>query len=425
MATAKISKRTVDGMAAPAEGKRTWPWDEQVRGFGVVISPSGRKVYVVQYRVGGKSGAAKRLRIGTHGSPWTPDDARERALELLRVVATGVDPATARKRAAKEEQEEERVRRELGFGAFADRFIEKHVVGGELRSRADIEGTFDRDLRPWFGDQLVTVITNKDVKRMLAHVGARSRSAANKAYKWLSRMYTWGIQHDELETHPLVGLKRPFPEGKRDRVLQRHEIKLLVGIADRITWQFGALILLLLLTGQRLREVAGMRWEEIDLARREWIIPGSRTKNKRTHLVPLSRQVIAMLKQLQSNGSDQGLVLTTNGRTPISGFSKAKVAIDELIAKVASRTVPDWVMHDLRRTMATGCAELKVPIEHSEAILNHVSGSRGGVAGTYHLYQFAKEKRVALQQWADRVEKICGSIPVIAPTAVNAHRDGA
>lgn len=415
MATAKVSKRTVDAMEAPAEGKRTWLWDDQVRGFGVVMSASGRKVYVVQYRVGGKSNTAKRLTIGTHGSPWTPDAARERALELLRVVETGVDPAMAEQLAAEAEEAATRARREFGFGAFADRFIEKHVIAGQLRSRKDIEGTFDRDLRTWFGEQLVTEITNKDVKKMLAHVGERSRSAANKAYKWLSRMYTWGIQHDELESHPLVGLKRPFPEPKRERVLQKFEIKLVVGVASKITWQFGALILLLLLTGQRLREVAGIRWEEIDIAKKEWIIPGTRTKNKRVHLVPLSRQVMALLKHLRKLTLGDGLILTTTGKTPISGFSKAKLAIDELVARATNRIVADWVMHDLRRTMATGCAELKVPLEHSEAVLNHISGTQGGIAGTYHLYRYAKEKRAALQRWADRVEAICGVIPLIGP----------
>lgn len=415
MATAKVSKRTVDAMEAPAEGKQEWLWDDQVRGFGVVMSSSGRKVYVVQYRVGGKSNTAKRLRIGTHGSPWTPDDARARALEVLRMVETGVDPAKAGELAAEAAEEAARLTRELGFGAFADRFIQKHVIDGELRSRKDIEGTFERDLKPRFGDQLVTEITNKDVKKMLADVGDRSRSAANKAYKWLSRMYTWGIQHDQLETHPLFGLKRPFAEPKRDRVLQKFEIRLVVDVATKITWQFGALLILLLLTGQRLREVAGMRWDEIDLAKREWIVPATRTKNKRAHLVPLSRQVMAILRHIRSLAEGDGLILTTNGRTAISGFSKAKTAIDELVTRATNRTVAGWVMHDLRRTMATGCAELKVPLEHSEAVLNHVSGTQGGVAGTYHLYRYAKEKRVALQRWADKVEAICGAIPTIGP----------
>jgi integrase len=411
VATGRISKRSVDAMEAPAESGRTWLWDDQVRGFGVTMTNAGRKSYIVQYRLGGGSAAAKRMRIGTHGSPWTPDTARERAVELLRLVAEGVDPSTVDADRARADEATEVERAHFAFGNFADRFLERHVVDGKLRSQKDIEGTFARDLRPWFGEKSVLAITKQDVKDMLAHVSGRSRSAANKAHKWLNRMFTWGMKHDKLETSPMFGLTKPHAESKRDRILSDFEVKLLVRATEGVAWQFGLLILLLLLTGQRLREVAGMQWVEIDLVKREWIIPGARTKNKLRHLVPLSRQVVRLLKVAQAKGDGDGLVLTTNGRTPVSGFSKLKVTIDALMVGMTRTRIADWVVHDLRRTFATGCAALGVPIEHSEALLNHISGTRGGVAGVYHLYAYAKEKRVALQRWADRVEKLVGILP--------------
>lgn len=398
-------------MEPPPPGGRTWLWDDQIRGFGVTMTTTGRKSYILQYRVGGGSGPNRRLRIGTHGSPWTPEAARDRATELLKLVEEGIDPANAEADAERAAEGQAGERAHFAFGNFADRFIARHVVAGGLRSQKDIEGTFDRDLRPWFGDKSVLEITKQDVKDMLAHVGDRSHAAANKAHKWLNRMFTWGMKHDRLETWPMVGLTKPFPEPKRDRVLNDREVRLLVRAVERLAWQFAALILLLLLTGQRLREVAGMRWEEIDFAKREWIIPGDRTKNKRRHLVPLSRQVVRLLKSLPTMGAEHGLVLTTNGRTAISGFSKLKVMIDTFIAGMTRTRIADWVVHDLRRTFATGCAALSIPIEHSEAALNHVSGTRGGIAGVYHLYAYAKEKRVALQRWADRVEKVVGVLP--------------
>ena len=105
----------------------------------------------------------------------------------------------------------------------------------------------------------------------------------------------------------------------------------------------------------------------------------------------------------------RGLVLTTNARTPISGFSKAKAALDAAIdALTGPGVVPPWVYHDLRRTLSTGCGELRIRIEHAEAVLNHVSGTKGGVAGTYHLYQYRAEKQEALQAWADHVERVVG-----------------
>ena len=185
---------------------------------------------------------------------------------------------------------------------------------------------------------------------MLADVAKRSRPAANKAHKWLNRLYTWGIKHDRLEESPMYLLTKPFPEGRRDRVLDRSEIRTVIAALPALARVFQALVLLLLLTGQRLREVAGMRWEEIDLERDEWIIPASRTKNKLKHLVPITRQVRAILMELSGGQTDlRGLVLTTNGRTAISGFSKAKAALDAAVdALVGTGVVPGWVYHDLR-----------------------------------------------------------------------------
>ena len=311
-----------------------------------------------------------------------------------------------------------RDRAHFDFDAFADGFIERHVKANGLRSLKDIEGTYDRDLRPWFKGKSVRKITKADVKAMLAHVALRSRPAANKAHKWLNRLFTWGMKHDRLEDSPMFGLTKPFPEGKRDRVLDRAEIRTVVAALPALARVFQALVLLLLLTGQRLREVAGMRWEEIDLELDEWIIPGTRTKNKLKHLVPITRQMRAILMEISGGATDlRGLILTTNGRTAISGFSKAKAALDEAIEAIAGiGVVPGWVYHDLRRTLSTGCGELRVRIEHSEAVLNHISGTKGGVAGTYHLYQYADEKREALQLWADHLEKVIGAAPALGPT---------
>ena len=205
MATARVSKRTVDAMASPEDGGRSWLWDDQVRGFGGTMTTTGRKSYVLQYRVGGGSCPARRFRIGTHGSPWTPEAARNRAIELLRLVEAGVDPSTVEADEARAEAASAEEREHFAFGKFADRFIKRHVIDGGLRSRKDIEGTFERDLRPWFGDKSVLEITKQDVKDLLASVGDRSHAAANKAHKWLNRMFTWGMKHDRLEDSPMLG----------------------------------------------------------------------------------------------------------------------------------------------------------------------------------------------------------------------------
>lgn len=410
MAVSKITKRTVDAAVCPAGKRNVCLWDDSVKGFGLVITSNGARTYVVQYRIGGRDARTRRYTIGRHGSPWTPHTARERALDILQLVRTGVDPIDSERDARRATDDDEEDRVHFDFDNFADRFIEKHVKANELRSLRDIEGTFNRDLRPWFKGKSIRRITKADVKAMLAHVADRSHPAANKAHKWLNRLFTWGIKHDRLDDSPMYGLTKPFGEPKRDRVLDRSEIRTLMAALPAIARVFQALVILLLLSGQRLREVAGMRWEEIDLERDEWIIPATRTKNKLKHLVPITRQMRAILMEVSGGSTDlRGVVLTTNGRTPISGFSKAKAALDAAIDALAGvGVVPGWVYHDLRRTLSTGCGELRIRIEYAEAVLNHISGTKGGVAGTYHLYQYREEKQEALQSWADHVERVLG-----------------
>lgn len=191
----------------------------------------------------------RRYTIGRHGSPWTPHTARDRALDVLQLARTGVDPIDSERNARRAADGEDEDRAYFEFDAFVDCFIDKHVKASELRSLRDIEGTFARDLRPWFKGKSVRRITKADVKAMLAHVPERSRPAANKAHKWLNRMFTWGIKYNRLEDSPMYGLTKSFPEGKRDRVLDRSEIRNVVAALPALARVFQALVLLLLVTG--------------------------------------------------------------------------------------------------------------------------------------------------------------------------------
>ncbi len=410
-----INKKLINEITFPSreEGRRVH-WDRQLKGFGIRVNPNGTIVFVVQYRMKAKGAKTQTITIGKYASPWTPDTAREEARALLDQVQRGVDPIAARREAdavaARAAQEEEH----YDFDAFADRYIAQHVKATGLRSLRDIEGTFDRDLRPFFKDRSVRQITRQDCKELRARIGSRSKAAANKAHKWLNAAIMWGIEHDGLETSPMFGLKKPFKEAKRTRVLAEWELALLWSVLPQLAWQFAMLMRILILTGQRLREVAGIRWEEIDLDRKEWIIPGSRTKNKLDHLVPIAPVLEGLLTSIEPDPAHRhGLLLTSNGRTPVSGFSKSKTETDELIA-AALRTdewrgrgpFEPWVRHDARRTLSTMCGEMRVPIADAEAVLNHVSGTLAGVAGTYWLYKYAREKREALKKWEKRLAKI-------------------
>jgi len=171
--------------------------------------------------------------------------------------------------------------------------------------------------------------------------------------------------------------------------------------------------------------VAGMKWAELDRARSIWIIPADKAKNGKTHIVPLAPAVVAELdgialalqvkakaKKLDATAWPKaGPVLTTDGATSIRSYSKAKLALDAAIAeargtKESPAPLPAWRVHDLRRTLATGLQRLGVRFEVTEAVLNHVSGARSGVAGIYQKHDWQDEKRSALDAWAKHVSGI-------------------
>jgi integrase len=162
---------------------------------------------------------------------------------------------------------------------------------------------------------------------------------------------------------------------------------------------------LLLLTGQRLNEIAGLRWSEIDFEHDTITLPAERTKNGRQHLIPMSVPVRDIL-EAQPRRAGRELVFGF-GQGPFSGWSKAKGELDERIAearkKAKAKPMPAWVLHDLRRSAATGMAILGTQPHVVEAVLNHVFGSKSGVAGIYNLSTYEPEKRQALDIWANQI----------------------
>ena len=183
-------------------------------------------------------------------------------------------------------------------------------------------------------------------------------------------------------------------------------------------WPFGYIAKLLLLTGARHDEIAESRWSEIDIAAKTWTIAKERSKNGVAHEIPLSDAAIQIVARLPRVGEKKdGLIFTTTGATPVSGFSRAKATIDKAIVEALKERATDpadvqppagWVFHDMRRTVASGMAGLGIAPHVVEAVLNHRSGTIKGVAAVYNRYNYAAEKRDALDKWAARVAAIVG-----------------
>jgi len=230
-------------------------------------------------------------------------------------------------------------------------------------------------------------------------------------------MFGWLVQHRRITLNPCDGVHRPDPPKSRDRVLNDAEIIKFWAATDAERPEFAAILKLLLLTGCRLNEVAAMRCSEVTDDFRVWSIPGARTKNGRPHVVPLAASAQAILKSMKSlRRADQFLFSTTDGNSPVSGWSKIKSRLDDRMQ------IPHWRLHDLRRTAATGMAEIGVPPHIVEAALNHVSGAKAGVAGTYNRAEYKEEKKVALARWSDHILGIVSArrakiVPLRSPSS--------
>jgi integrase len=176
-------------------------------------------------------------------------------------------------------------------------------------------------------------------------------------------------------------------------------------VADELGQPFSVLLKLLLLLGQRRAEVAGMRWTELDGDL--WTIPAVRVKNKKTHLVPLPQQALDLIATIQPIG--ETFVFSTNGTTPVSGWSKLKAKVDSKMEELAAKekaVIPPWTLHDLRRTCASSLQRLGIALPITEKVLNHTSGSFRGIVSVYQKHEYLAERRAALAAWAGRVGEI-------------------
>ncbi len=429
MAKAPITKRTVDA-AAPGE-RDQFIWDNNLAGFGLKITPKGGKTYVYQYRVArpGQAAqtAAKRYTIGRHGA-LTPDQARSRAKELAAMVQMGIDPRQAEldEIAAKDAEkkaaaEKERVENELAFDRIAEVWLDQyeHEKGRRPASVRQARLVVDKHLKPALESKPLPHIGREELQPIIDAIPAKQKAMRRTVFAYASILFGWAAKRGMIQGNPLTAMERPSAPKARDRVLSDEELAAVYRAAEKARHPFGAFFRLLILTGQRRSEVAGMRWQELNRAEAIWTIPPDRAKNDTAHIVPLSPAALAEIDRLAGVGNaaeprwpNKGFAVTTTGKSGVSGISKAKLALDAAIAKRRDDApLEDWRIHDLRRTLATGLQRLGVRFEVTEAVLNHVSGAKSGVAGVYQQHDWKDEKRSALDAWARHVASIVDPAP--------------
>jgi len=364
MPAVRLTQAAVERLKPPAQG-RVVHWDKHLPGFGLRITEKGARTWVAMYRVSGKlvmETLAQFARVPK------VNDARKLASGAMLRGLSGEHPTEAKKR----RQHEAENAAASTFKAAAERYVQNYAKKNTRETTwREVERQLRVDVFPYWANRPIKSITRHDVAKLLQRIEERgSPVQANRQRARLHTLFEWAARQDLIEANPVAKVDKVIKEKARDRVLTDDEIVAFWAACDRLGWPFGALYKLLLITAQRRSEVAGMTWDEIDLDKRLWTIPRERAKNDRAHTVHLSDLAVEIIESVPRQESP--FLFTTNGERHVSGYSRSKATLDRCMG------ADDWILHDLRRTAATGMAGLNIPPHVVDKILNRSEERRVG-----------------------------------------------
>jgi integrase len=398
----KLSRRMVDSLALPPGKQEVIYFDDDLPGFGLRLQGDSRR-FIVQYKIGNKH---RRMTLGSTATV-TLDSARKSAGDILAAVRLGHDPAG--------DKAEARLRAVDVCGTAMRRYLAHQKT--KLRpSSIKVWEYVLLDRWKCFHETALAKVDKRAIAARLGEIASsRGPVAADTSRKILLSFFAWAIGEGLVDINPVIGTTRRGAKD-RDRVLSEAELtEIWHALPNSV---YGTTIKLLMLTGQRREEIGRLRWSEIDLTGKVIRLPAERVKNGTAHDVPLSPQAMGLLQAQPRRIGLQDFVLGTAGGI---GYSTPKRDLDARInvaraARGLARMAP-WVHHDLRRSVATHMAEkLDVDPHIIEAVLNHVSGHKRGVAGVYNKALYERRKREALDRWGAYVEALVSgpAVPAVA-----------
>jgi integrase len=415
-----LTPTKVGGLKPAKLGQRYQVMDAMVPGFGVRVTESGNRTFILRTRFPGSDSPSRR-EIGKCDD-ITLSDAREKARRWRELVRQGIDPAeqAARDRAA------ELQKRQTTFGAVAEDFIREKLPAE--RKGKDAEREIRRDLMPKWQAMPIKEVTDQHVSSLIKAKGRDGKVGARNLLALIKRFFRWATAQPEygISVSPCANLRATDILGEmkrpKGRLLSNDELFALWRAAKRMPYPVGPAYRLLCLTALRLNEAVDGAWPEFNMRERIWVIPAERMKGKdsgkkqaRAHAVPLTPDIIDVLEPLPRFNGGKYLFSTTNGRSSTWIGTKIKERLNRrmllTLRALAKRreddpadvSLPHFVNHDIRRTVRSHLSRLKVTEEAREAVLAH---ARPGIKGTYDLYDYLDEKREALELWAARLREI-------------------
>jgi integrase len=388
----EFNKHTASEVSLPKGKREHFEWDASLPGFGVRIRSTGTKTWVVQYRFRGEQ---RRESLGDVRR-FSLEGARKIARKRFAQVELDIDPAAERVKARAQA-----TAAKLTLATAMDRYLDAKQDVMRASTHKAATRYFAVHWKP-LRDKPLDSIKRADVAARLQElIKAHGRTSAARARDYLRAMFTWAMKEGLCEANPIIATNDPA-EGipARDRVLSDDEV--------RAIWKacrdddFGRIVRLLLLTGCRREEIAGLLWDEVNLKTGVLTIPGARTKNHKTLELTLPPLAIEILQSVpRRSGRDH--VFGEGGRGGFSGFSYSTIALNGRIIEAEGRALVRWTLHDLRRSFRTGLGKLGVAPHIAELCINHV---KGGVEAIYDRHKYQREMKAALALWADYVDAI-------------------
>ena len=369
----RLSDLAIKNLKAPAKGQTTYH-DQSLTGFGVRVSQGGTKTFTLMH------GFDRRLTTIGRYPIISLAQARDKARKILARKTLGIENAAPT----------------LSFTQTFDLFTQTYGKENRDRTRKETARLVNKHLMPRLRARAIGDITTQEVAAILDKLLPKP-GTANHVYAVARLLFRWAARRRLIDRSPIDGLPPPSKPVFRDRVLTQEEL-LTVFRAAQDGSTFGNIIQLLILTGQRKSQIANLRREYIDEDAGLITWPPGTMKGNRRHSIPLSATVAELLTNLPKEGY---LFPARDRDTPFNGFSKCKGAFDKRFDDVQP-----YVIHDLRRTFASGMQELGVRIEVTEKLLNHTSGSFAGIVSVYQRHSYLPEMRAAVQKWEDHLQAL-------------------
>lgn len=397
----RLTDRKLKALKPAKSGERYELMDTEVSGFGVRVTDKGRRSFILLARYPGGRNPTRRA-LGQYPSE-TLADAREKARQWRKWIDKGVDP--------KDEEERQRLaelrKRADTFDEVAEDFI-KRVLPKQRRGEI-VAREIRREFSGRWKARPITSIDRRDVIAVINEAVDRGANyQAHNLFGHVRALFNWAIEVGDygLETSPCDRIRPKVLIGKREprqRVLDDVELKAFWVATGEIGYPFGPLYRLLLLTGARKNEIAHVRWRELDLKKKRLTVPPERFKSNAAHLIPLTDEAIGIIEDLPEFERPDFMFSTSFGTKPVTGFAKAKDRLDWLMTEELGAKLKPWRTHDLRRTVRTRLAGLRVADTVAEMIIGH---GRRGIQRVYDQHTYAPEMREALELWAGLLRDI-------------------